>query len=59
MIAKFHDKIGDIQMEHDRALCKLQRGSGNEILINKKSIEHLFKQHSKQMTQLESDYQEA
>ncbi len=58
MIAKFHDKIGNIQIEHDRALCKLQRGSENEILNNKKSIERLLKQHSKQMTQLESEYQE-
>jgi hypothetical protein len=58
MITKFQVKIGNIQTEHDRALYKLQRGSGNKILNNQKSIEHLLKQHSKQMTQLESDYQE-
>jgi hypothetical protein len=58
LIAKFHVKIGDIQTEHDRALCKLQRGSRNKILNKQKSIERLLKQHNKQMTQLESDYQE-
>jgi hypothetical protein len=56
LIAKFHIKIGNIQTEHDCALCKLQCGSRNKILNNQKSIERLLKQHNKQMTQLESDY---
>jgi hypothetical protein len=58
MIAKFQAKIGDIQTEHDRALYKLRRCRGNEILNNQKSIERVLKQHSTDITQLESDYQE-
>jgi len=34
MIAKFQAKIGDIQTKHDRALYKLRRCRGNEILNN-------------------------
>ena len=58
MIAKFQAKIGDIQTEHDRALYKLRRCRGNKTLNNQKSIERVLKQHSTDITQLESDYRE-
>jgi hypothetical protein len=37
-------------------MCRLQGGRSKEILDNQKSIESLQKQHSKVMTELESDY---
>ncbi len=37
-------------------MCRLQGGRSKEILDNQKSLERLQKQHSKVMTELESDY---
>jgi hypothetical protein len=56
LVAKFQDKIQDIHKEHDRAMCRLQGDRSKEILDNQKFIERLQKQHSKVMTELESEY---
>ncbi len=34
LVAKFQDKIKDIHIEHDRAMCRLQGGRSKEILDN-------------------------
>ncbi len=56
LVAKFQDKIQDIHKEYDRAVCRLQGCRSKEIVDNQKSIERLQKEHSKVMTELESDY---